>query len=416
MGNFIFVGVLAGLIKTASDKYFSMTANQLLDFAKLCITTISEDLRKKNKAPVLRDKLVLKEVKKTFLDAKEYLKEEIDFCCDREAMMTVYDAVYSLMTEGSDYMKNAAPLIANIKTDLIFAKDFFYGDSDEYGKSIKRLRNNTIARIRTIYGVTVNPKDFSTVLYEHLWAGGSWETLDKYRGGSSFFYWLRTTASRCMIAHLKKEGLININPLRTPGNTKLRWNKFSPDYCRNVIEDMVKIAPMRDFLIAVYVDGLDQKTVQDKFGKNEEEYKHMLHASEKTLKTILLNTINPYDEFLADKKPRRTLVSSDFLALIGHKIAAPSDVNSILETLGIAPDDPEHEKKVIAFLYDFSNKVKCPAETRFVWQQRFIEGLTSEEVLEKCPGRKISWVYGRYSTGRNVIEGALAKWWNNVNR
>ena len=76
--------------------------------------------------------------------------------------------------DDNDYKKAAVHIIDNIKNDEAFAYRFLYGTSLKPGKSIARLRSRILNQVRMSYGVVIDPYDFNTLLYEHLYSEGTW--------------------------------------------------------------------------------------------------------------------------------------------------------------------------------------------------------------------------------------------------
>ncbi len=415
MGTKNFARTIAAIIESASDKHFTLDAEQVIEFVKQVIATITEEFRLLGKTTAIDGEQALAQAEGIYLDADGELDEDVDFLCDREAMISIYETVCTLMKER-DYKSDAARIVERFKTDPDFAYRFLYGTSLMPGRSIARLRSRIINQIRKSYHVEVDPYVFNTILYEHLWSEGTWRVLDSYNYRSTFFQWLGTVASHCMMSYLEENGLIRISRARTPGNTRLMLKKMSPDYCHIVIEDMVKIAPIRDFLFAVYVEHLDKVAIQQHFGMDEQMYKLTLRTSEKTLKTALLNCEHPYGDVLVDKGTRKVLVSSDFLTLIGQTNAAYSEESPLREVLGVTPDDAEFESKIIDFLYDFTDNLGWSDEDKYVWQSRYIKNMTPIEVAENLPERSRAWVDTRYSRLNRQFREAIREWWNKINR
>ena len=179
---------------------------------------------------------------------------------------------------------------------------------------------------------------------------------------------------------------------------------------------MVKIGPLRDMLLAVYADRLDQETIQKRFNMDEEMYKLTLRASEKTLKVALLNTEHPYDDVLVDKGARKIMLSSDFLTIIGQTNAAYCEDSPLREVLGVTPNDAEFETKVIDFLYNFTDNLDWNDEDKYVWRSRFIKKTRSREVAENLSGRDEHWVNTRFNRLQKIFLPAIRKWWANINR
>lgn len=414
MGTKNFVGTIARLIETADDKYFTLDAEQVMEFVKQVIAAITEEFRVLGKTTAMSGEQALAKAEAIYLDADGELDEEVDFFCDQEALESIYETVFTLMTE-KDYKSDAVRIVENIKNDETFAYHFLYGTSLVPGKSIARLRSRIINQVRMSYGVVVDPADFNTVLYEHLYSEGTWNVLSSYSYRSTFWQWLGTVASHCIMAYLEENGYIKISRARTPGNTRLVLKKLSPDYCHIVIDEMVKIGPMRDMLLAVYVDRLDKEAIQERFDMDEEMYKLTLRASEKALKTALLNTEHPYDNVLVDKGARKIMLSSDFLTIIGQTNAAYSEDSPLREVLGVTPDDAEFESKVIDFLYNFTNNLDWNEEDKYVWQSRYIKNMKPDEVAENLPKRSRPWVDTRFSRLNRQFKEAIREWWANIN-
>lgn len=319
-------------------------------------------------------------------------------------------------TMDADKIREAARIVERLKTDEAFAHSFLYGSSSKPGMSIAPLRSHIISQIRKTYQVELAPYAFSTALYEHLWSEGTWRVLDSYKFHSTFFHWLGTVASHCVIAYLEENGYIHLSPKESVANTRLVMKSKSPEYCLAVITDMVKIAPLRDFLIAVYVDRLDRQTIQERFDMDDEMYKLTYRTAEKTLKTALLNTVNPYADVLVCKGVRKVLVSSELLNILGQTKSSTKDDSPLREVLGIRPDDAEFENKVIDFLYKFSDSIGWSDEDKFVWQSRFIKNMKPVKVAEQLPNRSRPWVDTRYSRLQADFRIEIRKWWARVSR
>ncbi len=415
MGTKNLTGAISSLVESADDNHFTLDAERVMAFVEQVIAAITDELRNLGKTTALSAGQILAKAEGVYLNADGELDDDIDFFSDREALESVYETVLALMTE-KDYRSDAVRIVENIKNDEAFAYRFLYGSSLGPGKSIARLRSRIINQIRMSYGVEVDPLDFSTILYEHLYSEGSWKVLSSYDYRSTFFQWLGTVASHCIMAYLEENGYVNISRARTPGNTRLTLKKMTPDYCRIVIEDMVKIGPMRDMLLAVYVDRLDQEAVQKRFGMDEEMYRLTLRASEKVLKTALLNTDHPYCDVLVDKGARKIMLSSDFLTIIGQTNAALGDESPLREVLGVTQDDAEFESKVIDFLYNFTDNLGWSDEDKYVWQSRYIRNMKPDDVAENLPERSRAWVDTRFSRLNRLFKEAVREWWANINR
>ena len=169
---------------------------------------------------------------------------------------------------------------------------------------------------------------------------------------------------------------------------------------------------MRDMLLAVYVDRLDKEAIRERFKMDEDMYLLTLCASEKMLKTALLNNEHPYDDVLVDKSARKIMLPADNIAL--SNVACISD-SPLREVLGITPDDDKFETKVIDFLYNFSNKLDWSSEDKYVWQSRFIMNLKPDVVAENLSGRSRPWVDNRYSILNRKFKTEIRQWWSRIN-
>ena len=115
MGTKNFVGTIAGVIESASDKHFTLDAEQVMEFVKQVIATISEEFRLLGKTTAMSGEQALSKAEGIYLDADGELDEDVDFFCDHEAMESIYETVYTLMTE-KDYKSDAARIVESITT------------------------------------------------------------------------------------------------------------------------------------------------------------------------------------------------------------------------------------------------------------------------------------------------------------
>lgn len=410
-----FVGQIGGVVETADDKKLTLTGEQVIDFVTKVITAIVDAVLMLGKETVITSRQALGALKQIYLDKDGKLNKKLDFNSDHDAMVSIYETAYALLTVD-DFRSQAARIIDNIITDEKFAFSFLYGSSREHGKSISRLRSRILYQIWTTYKVKVNPKDFSTILYEHLYSEGSWRALRTYAYRTTVFDWLGPVASHCIMEYLEKNGFIKISRARTSGNTRLNLDDKTPVYCEAVISDMVHISLLREILFAVYVDRLEPEVIQERMNLNAKDYNLRLRTAENTLKTALINSIHPYEDALADINVRKTHVSSDFLTIIGETTSGANEYSPLREVLGVGPDDPDFEVRVIDFLYDFSDRLDWSDDDKFVWQCRFIKRMTPESVAVELPGRSRSYVDTRFCRLNSRFQTAIRKWWANVTR
>lgn len=422
-----FAGNINDRISSANKEKFTLDAAAVMDFINKVISAITVELSVLGVKAVITSQQTLGALKQMYFDVEGKLHKNNEFSSDNSAMTSIYETAYSLMTI-EDYRSDAAKIIDKIKTDERFAYKFLYGTSIKQGKSIARLRSKILNQVRISYKVVIKPYDFNTLVYEHLFSEGTWNVLSSYNYRSTFFQWLSTVASRCIMDYLIKNGFIKTNPARTPGNTKLILDEMTPSYCHAVIDHMVMIPSVKQILIAVYVDRLEPAEIQARFDLNEKAYTDNLRAAEKTLKTVLLNSVHPYDDVLVDTNTRKVLVSSEFLDLIGQTSAAHTETSPLREVLGATPEDSDFELKVIDFLYDFSNSLRWNDEDTYVWQSRYIKNMAPESVAEdlnnmalmsgteKVLMRDRGWVDTRYHRLNVRFETAIRNWWNELNQ
>lgn len=413
MSNTNFVGQIGGVVESANGQGFTLTSEQLIEFMKKVINAVLDAVSMVGDETVITGMQALGALKQIYLDMDGKLRKKYDFKSDREAMITIYDTAYALLTVD-DFRSEAARIIDNIMKDEAFAHEFLYGTSRQNGKSIARLRSRILYEILISYKVEVNPKDFNTILYEHLYSEGTWRTLRSYGYRTTFFQWIRTVASHCIMDYLEKNNFITISRARTAGNTRLELMDKTPLYCECLINDIVKVASVRDILLAVYVDRLEPEAVQERLKIKATDYNLTLSSAENSLKTLLINTVHPYDDALVDINVRKTTVSTDFLTLIGSFTAVNGESGPLREVLGIDPESPEFEITVTDFLYEFSNRLGWSKEDIYVWQSRYIKTMAPESIALDLDGRDRRWVDTRFHRLNKRFETAIRKWWDKV--
>lgn len=300
-----------------------------------------------------------------------------------------------------------------LKSDERFAFDFLYGNSNLPGKSIRHIRTRILNQVKKTYGVFLDENTFNTIIYEHLWSEGTWKVLDSYNFKCSFFHWLSIVSAHCVMAFLEENGYIKVSRKRTPGNTCIRWKKKTPSYCQKVLDDMLHIKPLHTFLTALYVDRMKQDDIMRKFNINDEVYSITLKAAEKALKTAIINSDNPYEDFISDRNPRRLTLSSDFLLDFDKTNQSNTCHMPLREVLGIHPEDAAFEEKVVNFLLDFSNKLFIKEEDKYVWKARFIDNKAPVKVADEL-GRNRGWVDTRYNRLNKKFNAAIQHWWHNT--
>ena len=301
-------------------------------------------------------------------------------------------------------------LIDLLKTDEKFANQFFYSKTKD-GLSIAPIRSRIISQIYETYHVVLQPYVFSTVLYETLWAEGSWKPLNSCPINSAFFPWLRTVAFRAVLKHLEEDGLIKIPKSKTLANTRLDLHNKPLAYCNTVINDLVDDAEMRSFLKAMYVDNLGEQNVKKRFDLTDEDFNSLSVKSEQALKKALINGLHHYNDALVDLNQRKINLSFDDCIGMDNVAESSDELNLIYDVLDINFGDPDAKQKVDDFLYEFSSNLPWNSEDKFVWQCRFVKEMSPVEVAMTLPGRSRPWVDTRFSRLDKKFRDAINEWW-----
>lgn len=341
--------------------------------------------------------------------------------------------------EGDEFIKNLKDKHSGAK----YCYQFFFDTEviDEKGKRKKKLcqiaplRSKMIYDLKRDFDVDVKPEDFSTVVYQAVWAEGSFSPLDTYLGQSSFFSWLKKVARNAVVEWLVDERQINDVCCRTVGNTRLAMLSQAPSKCKLVIEDLMAGSKYHDLLTAIYVDKLSTEKIMKKLHiKDVAEYEVAKKAGENKLKDALLRSVEFSEEnILRDKTKHVVTVSSEFVADLSEWVKSRVGVNPLSEVFGTNLTDEEVCQKTVEFLYDFSaklwpEKVGNPNETDekiikknkkkaennkrdcYIWRRRFIENVASEDVAMEVDHNR-AWLDTRYSRLNVVFRKAIKQWW-----
>ncbi len=318
----------------------------------------------------------------------------------------------NVSVSGNNIQKEYASLIEKIKTDERFAYKFLYGSSQKSGMSIAPIRSRILNQIYSTYHVKVEPQVFSTVLYEHLWAEGTWKPFDSCPKNAAFFSWLSKVAFRAVLNYLEDNAFVKILRARTVANTRLDLENKPLAYCDAVINDLVDDVKMRSFLKAVYVDHLDKQDIQKRFDLTEEDFNTLSVKSEVALKKALINRTHHYNDALVDLNQRKINLSFDDCVGIDNVAESSDELNSLIyDILDIKFGDPDAKQKVDDFLYEFSNNMPWKAEDKFVFQSRFIKDIPPVEVVKDLPNRSRAWLDTRFSRLNKDFRKAICKWW-----
>lgn len=353
---------------------------------------------------------------------------------------------FNEMNQPQNYKAEGDEIINNLKNKESGAKysyQFFYDTTvtDAKGNTKKKLcqiaplRSKMIYDFQKDYGVTINPEDFSTIVYLALWANGSWSPLDSFAGRCSFYAWLRRVAKNAIMERLVEEHVIDDVRSRTVGNTRLALLSQSPSKCKMVLDDLMVGSKYHDLLTAIYVDRLPEEKVMKKLHiKDANEFSAAKKAGENKLKDVILRSVEYSEEdILRDKTKHIVTVSSEFVADLSVWIKAKTGVNPLSDVFGTDLSDEEVHEKTVEFLYDFSaklwpEKVGNPDETdektikknmekaennkrdRLIWCERFIKNSSPVEVAHMVNHDR-GWLDTRYSRLKDKFEKAIKQWW-----
>ncbi len=352
--------------------------------------------------------------------------------------------------EGDEFIKNLKDKDSGAK----YCYQFFFDTevTDEKGRKKKKpcqiasLRSKMIYDLKRDFDVDVKPEDFSNVVYQAVWADGSFSPLDTYQGQSSFFSWLKKVARNAVVEWLVDERQINNVRFRTVGNTRLAMLSQDPSKCKMVIDDLMAGSKYHGLLTAIYVDKLPEERIMKKLHiKDAAAYKAVKKAGENKLKDALLRSVEYSEEnILRDKTKHVVTVSTEFVADLSEWVKSRTGVNPLSEVFGTNLTDEEVRLRTVEFLYDFSAKLwpekvgkdivvneEDDEETKkkkekllkkkeekektnkrdcYIWRRRFIQNVASEDVAMEVD-RDHAWLDTRYSRLNVVFRKAIKQWW-----
>ena len=370
-----------------------------------------------------------------------------------KAMNCAYEAeqpVNNYKTEG-DAIINC---MKDERSGAMYSYHFFFDteETDERGRRKKKLcqiapmRSKLVYDLKRYYGVSVNPDYVSTTLYEKVWCNGSFETLSRFEGKSSFYVWLKEVAKNAVLASLVEEGWLNKTGKKTAGNTRLALLSQSPAKCKLVIDEMMGNSQYHDLLIAIYVDRLPAGKIMKRLHfEDAEALKKAKEAGVEKLKDALLRSTDFAEENIVRSKAMQPeMVSTDFVADLSEWAKGKTGVNPLSDVFGTNLTDEEVRLKTVEFLYDFSAKLwpekvgedivvnedddektrkkkekqikkkeekeKTNKRDCYIWRRRFIQNVYAEDVAMEV-GHDHKWLDTRYSRLNAVFKKAIRKWW-----
>ena len=313
--------------------------------------------------------------------------------------------------QNDEFESKSEQIINKLKTDHKFCMDFFFGTKQKEC-NIARLRLKILNDLKTKYGIVMSVNDFNLIVYETVWADGTWAPLDTYEKRSTFHAWLRKVAKNAVMEYLIENHQLP-NPPRTAGNTRLTLLSQPIEMCQMVLDDLMEGSPYYDVLHIIYVERLSKDEAAIKLGLTEDEFVEAKKKGERILKDVILRSTYYFEEdILHDKNARIVTVSSEFVADMAEWCMARTGVNPLRDVFGTNLSAEEIHKKTVDFLYDFSEKLGWKEEDRYVWRKRFVENASPVDLATEL-GRTRAWVDTRYSRLNKRFNTAIKKWWKN---
>ena len=301
-------------------------------------------------------------------------------------------------------------IVNGFKNDPKFRKEFISGTNPKK-RNIARLRSKMIYDFRVNYNVIISVEEFNSIVFLALWSNGTYETLNSYKKQSSFFVWLKKVAKNAILERLEEEHEISGSRTRSVGNTRLKLLSQSPEKCEMVIDDLMTGSKHHKLLTLLYVERLPEEDIIKQMDIKAEDWPNTKKEAEDKLKDALLRSSYGYEEDILHDKTRKVVtVSSDFVADLAEWCRSKTDANPLADVFGTDLSDEEVHEKVVAFLYDFSEKLKWSDSDRDIWRKRFIHNTPAVEVAREV-GRTRGWLDTRYSRLNKKFCKAIRKWW-----
>lgn len=320
----------------------------------------------------------------------------------------------------NNYKAEGDEFINNLKNSSAYCRQFFFDTevTGEKGKTKKKpcqiaaLRSKMIYDLKKDFDVDVNPEDFSTVVFLAVWADGTFSTLNSYQGRCSFFAWLKKVARNAVMEWLAEEHQIDFVRSRTVGNTRLALLSQAPSKCKMVIDELMTGSKYHGLLTAIYVDRIPEEKIMKRLHiKDTEEFEAAKKTGENMLKDTLLRSVEFSEEnILRDKTKHVVMVSSEFVADLSDWCKVKTGVNPLSDVFGTNLTDEEVREKTVAFLYDFSAKLKWSDRDRYIWCRRFIINADPEDLADEV-GHDRAWLDTRYSRLNAKFKKAIKEWW-----
>lgn len=284
---------------------------------------------------------------------------------------------------------------------------------DEAPCNISHVRDAIIDKVDSLYNFKLTPEDCSTILYETLWAEGTFKPLGTYNYTGAFDGWLYKVGLNAVVARLKIEGFIPRAIGRNASNTRLTLLSQSVGVCEQVIDDLITDINQYRVLTALYVERLTEHDAMTELKLGKPEFDSLRKAAEHSLKTSLLRENHPLrDSVLHDKS---SAAAAKTFTLDDIKDLSPSNALSAYasifgDVLDFNLEDSDISARVVAFLKSFVLELKWSQEDCRLWCERFING-TAPTTLARELGRTRDWVDHRFSSLNKKFRLAIRQWW-----
>lgn len=188
-----------------------------------------------------------------------------------------------------NYEVEAEKIIRWLQDDKEFCYNFFFGTNPKLC-NIARLRSSMLAYVKKDYQVEVSPMDFSTIVYEALWAEDTWAPLKSYKCQTPFFAWLKEVAKNAVLNWLKRDFYIPANRSRTTGNTRLALLSKPVEMRQLIIDEQLKGSKFHDLMRSIYVGRLTKVEIMVKYHMTDQELEQAQEEGERKLKDALLRS------------------------------------------------------------------------------------------------------------------------------
>lgn len=310
--------------------------------------------------------------------------------------------------------ERADTIIRSLKNDPEFCRNFFYGKNNGKKCNIagmrSKLRNDLLYR----YDVDIREDYIASIVYQALWAEGTWAPLDTYKKQGSFFAWLKKVARNAVYQRVEEEYGICTTKKFSVGNTRLSLLSKSEARCKELLDELMADSKYYRLLYNIYVDRLTKEETMALMDMTGSDYNDARKKAEAALKRAMLNTADDRDsDMIRMKKGHVTLVSSDFLADVFEWDRARTGGNPLSEVLGVNLSEEALQEKTICFLHDFSERMDWSNQDKYIWRSRFIYQTSPVELAREL-GHSRSWVDIRYFRLKKKFNSAIRMWWGKM--